>query len=161
MKLADSRPWSGAEPTGGVSNYLTDRDAKHSLNHITNYSRVKVAGAYKGIDVIFYGNEGDLEYDFAIAPGADPKQFQVVFEGADNLRVDPPSGDLVLTLPGGPELRQAKPKVYQQAGNRRVEVAGGLQAARMSTSCLHLGQLRPKRGVGHRSPPHARTLIWR
>jgi hypothetical protein len=128
MKLAGGQPWShvsGAEPTGGVSNYVTDGNPKHSLNHIPNYSRVKVEGVYQGIDVIFYGNGEDLEYDFAIAPGADPEQIQVVFEGAEGLRVDGQSGDLVLKLPGGRELRQAKPKVYQQEGKQRVEVAGG------------------------------------
>ena len=127
MKLAGSRPWnriSGAEPTGGVSNYLNDRDAKRSLNHLPNYNRVKVAGVYKGIDMIFYSNGGDLEYDFAIAPGADPEQIQVAFDGANDLRVDPQSGDLVLNLPGGAELRQARPRVYQQVGKERVEVAG-------------------------------------
>jgi hypothetical protein len=128
MKLAGSRPWrdiSGSEPTGGVSNYLNNRDLKRSVNHIPQYGRVKVANVYKGIDLIFYNNGGDLEYDFAVAPDANPEQIQVVFEGTTKTRVDPKSGDLIVTLPGGSELRQLKPKVYQQAGNKRVEIAGG------------------------------------
>jgi hypothetical protein len=60
-----------------------------------------------------------------IAPGADAKQIQVVFEGTKEVRVDPKSGDLVVKLPGGSELRQLKPRVYQQAGNKRTEIAGG------------------------------------
>src|SRR5262249_48589981 len=59
MKLAGGRPWkeiSGAELTGGVSNYVNNRDLKHSINHIPQYGRVKVANVYKGIDLIFYTN---------------------------------------------------------------------------------------------------------
>uniref|UniRef100_Q021B5 DUF7948 domain-containing protein n=1 Tax=Solibacter usitatus (strain Ellin6076) TaxID=234267 RepID=Q021B5_SOLUE len=127
MKLAGSRPWneiSGAEPTGGVSNYVNSRDPKRSVTRIPQYGRVKVANVYKGIDLIFYSNDGDLEYDFAVAPGANPEQIQVAFEGTRGMRVDPKSGDLLVKLPDGSELRQLKPKVYQQAGNKRVEIAG-------------------------------------
>src|SRR5689334_4190726 len=77
MRLAGSQPWrdiSGSEPTGGVSNYLKGRDIKRSVNHVPQYKRVKVANVYKAIDLIFYNNGDDLEYDFAIAPGANPEQ---------------------------------------------------------------------------------------
>jgi hypothetical protein len=127
MKLAGSRPWneiSGAEPTGGVSNYVNRRDLKRSINRVQHYGRVRVANVYHGIDVIFYTNAGDLEYDFAVAPGANPEQIQVVFDGAKQMRVDPKSGDLIVTLPGGSELRQLKPKVYQEVRDRRAEIAG-------------------------------------
>ena len=128
MKLAGSRPWkdiTGAEPTGGVSNYLNHRDLKRSINRIPQYGRVKVANVYEGIDLILYTNGGDLEYDFDVAPGANPQQIQVAFEGTKKLRVDPESGDLIVTLPDSSELRQLTPKVYQQLGNKRVEIAGG------------------------------------
>lgn len=128
MKLAGSRHWrgiSGAEPTGGVSNYVNSRDLKRSVNSVPQYGRLKVPNVYEGIDLIFYTNSGDLEYDFAVAPGADPEQIQVVFEGTKEMRVDPKSGDLVVTLPDGSEIRQLKPRVYQQVGKKRVEIAGG------------------------------------
>jgi hypothetical protein len=128
MKLAGSRPWrdtSGSGPSGGVSNYLNNRDLKRSVNRVPQYGRVTVANVYEGIDLIFYTNGGDLEYDFAVAPGANPEQIQVVFDGTKDMRVDPKSGDLVVTLPGGSELRQLKPGVFQQAGNKRVGIAGG------------------------------------
>jgi len=122
MTLAGNRPWniSGAQPTGGVSNYV-----KRSVNQVPQYGRVKVANVYEGIDLIFYANDGDLEYDFAVAPGADPEQIQVAFDGTKGMRVDRKSGDLLLTLPGGAELRQLRPKVYQQIGDKRAEIAGG------------------------------------
>ncbi|MFL6448150.1 MAG: hypothetical protein ACJ746_10745 [Bryobacteraceae bacterium] len=77
LKLNGSRPWSnvtGLEPTGGVSNYLPGGDAKLSLTNIPHYARVTVAGVYKGVDLVLYSHSGDLEYDFVVAPGADPKQ---------------------------------------------------------------------------------------
>jgi hypothetical protein len=128
MKLAGSRPWrdiSGSEPTGGVSNYLNGRDLKRSVNHVPQYKQVKVANVYQGIDLVFYNNGDDLEYDFAVAPGANPEQIQVAFEGTNGMRVDPKSGDLIVTLPGGAEVRQLAPKVYQQVGEKRLEIAGG------------------------------------
>jgi hypothetical protein len=128
MKLAGSRPWkdiSGGEPTGGVSNYLNETDLKSWLTNIPHYGRVRVAGVYDGVDLIFYSNGGNLEYDFVVAPGADPKRIQVVFDGMEKMRVDHKSGDLVLTVAGSSELRQLRPKVYQQIDDKHVEIAGG------------------------------------
>jgi Beta-propeller repeat len=127
MTLAGSRPWkdiSGAESTGGVSNYLNETDAKHSLTDVPHYAQARVAGVYDGIDLVFYSNAGNLEYDFVVAPGADARQIQPVFEGMEKMRVDRESGDLVLTMPDRSELRQLHPKVYQQLENKRVEIAG-------------------------------------
>jgi Beta-propeller repeat len=130
MKLAGGRPWkdiSGVEPTGGVSNYQSPADLKSWISNVPQYRQVKVANVYEGIDLILYTHGNDLEYDFVVAPGADPKQVQVVFEGVKGMRVDDKSGDLVLTAPDGSELRQFRPKVYQQIAHKRVEVAGGYQ----------------------------------
>jgi len=127
MKLIGSRPWdnaTGLEPTGGVSNYLRSADGKRSLTNIPHYARVSVPGVYKGIDLVFYSHDGNLEYDFVVAPGADPKQIQWAFEGTKKVRVDEKSGDLVLTTAGGSEMRQVRPNVYQQVGKRRAEVGG-------------------------------------
>ena len=128
MRLAGERPWkniSGAEPTGGVSNYLSHVDLKSWISNVPQFQRVKVAGVYEGIDLIFYTNGVDLEYDFVVAPGADPKRIQLVFEGMSGMRVDSKSGDLTLAIAGGSELRQHKPRVYQQLGDKRVDLNGG------------------------------------
>lgn len=130
MKLDGSRPWNnvtGLEPTGGVSNYLRGRDAKNSLTHIPHYARMSVIGVYDGIDLVFYSHGGDLEYDFVVKPGADAKRIRLSVEGQDRIRVDNKSSDLLLTTEDGSELRQIRPKVYQQIGERRVEIAGGYQ----------------------------------
>jgi Beta-propeller repeat len=128
MKLTGSRLWSdvtGLDPTGGVSNYLPSAGARLSLTKIPHYARVSVAGVYKGVDLVFYSHGGNLEYDFVVAPGADPKKIQLAFEGTKQIRVDAKSGDLVLTTAGGSELHQVRPKVYQQVGEQRNEIAGG------------------------------------
>jgi hypothetical protein len=130
MTLAGSRQWNqatGAQPTGAVNNYVNRRDIDRSINSVPQYSRMKIASVYPGIDLILYSNEGDLEYDFALAPDADPNQIQIVFEGTKSLRVDSKTGDLVLTLPDGSELRQLKPKLYQHVGDTELPVVGSYQ----------------------------------
>jgi hypothetical protein len=127
MKLVGSRPWddlTGLEPTGGVSNYVDTRDSKRSVNRVVQYRRMKISNVYPGIDLIFHTSEGEMEYDFAVAPGADPNQIQIVFDGPKAIRVDAKSGDLVITLPDRSEIRQLKPKLYQRVGNKDVEIRG-------------------------------------
>jgi len=130
MRLAGSRPWkqvAGLEPTGGVSNYVRGKNGKNSLNGIPNYVRVSVPGVYEGVDLVFYSHGGDLEFDFVLKPETDPKKIRLAFEGVEKMRVDETSGDLVLTTAGGSELRQLRPRAYQQLEDERVEVAGGYE----------------------------------
>jgi hypothetical protein len=150
MKLAGARPWksiSGLEPTGGVSNYLSPTDAKSWISNIPQYQRVKVAGVYQGIDLVFYTNGGNLEYDLVAAPGADLKQVQVVFEGMRGMRVDEKSGDLLLTAPDGSELRQLRPKVYQQIADKQVEIAGGYRVLGQGRAAFTVGAYDRSRAV--------------
>jgi hypothetical protein len=117
MQFAGSRPWksiSGVEPTGGVSNYLSPTDGKSWISNVPQYQRAKVAGVYPGIDLVFYTIGHDLEYDFVVAPGADPNQVQVVFAGMKGMHFDDKSGDLLMTAPDGSELRQFPPKVRRK-----------------------------------------------
>ncbi len=130
MKLAGSRPWkdvAGLEPTGGISNYVRGENGKDSLNGIPNYARMSVSGVYEGVDLVFYSHGGDLEYDFAVKPGTDPKKIRLEFEGAEKMRLDETTGDLVLTTAGGSEVRQLRPTAYQEIENKRVEIAGGYE----------------------------------
>src|SRR5262249_34911558 len=83
LRLAGGRAWNhieGLEPTGGVSNYFTGNQPEQWHTDIPHYSRVKAASVYEGIDIVFYGRDGLLEYDFAVSPGADPRQIQLEFE---------------------------------------------------------------------------------
>ncbi len=126
MTLNGSRRWeaTGLESTGGFSNYLVGGDSKRWRTGIPQYGRVKVSAVYPGIDVVFHGANNDLEYDFVVAPGADPAQIRLSFSGADGLQIDEHTGDLVTITPRGVELRMHRPQVYQEIGGRKVAIPG-------------------------------------
>ena len=111
---------SGLDPMPGTSNYFIGNDPDKWQAEVTHYARVKYAGVYPGIDLIYYGNQRQLEYDFALAPGADPKRIELVFDGTRSLSLDK-QGNLILATAGG-ELVQHKPVVYQEVDGKRTEV---------------------------------------
>ena len=127
MTLNGSRRWNGAgqEPTGGFSNYLVGSDSKRWQTGIPQYGRVKISAVYPGVDLVFYGANNDLEYDFLVAPGADATQIRLSFSGGGGVRIDGKTGDLVVTTATGSELRTHRPKVYQEIGDGKVEIHGG------------------------------------
>ncbi len=107
----------------GVSNYYRGNDPKKWREGVPHYARVRANGVYEGVDVVYYGNERRLEYDFIVAPGVDPARIRLAYEGAKEVRLEE-SGDLTLVTKSG-EWRQHRPRVYQEVGGRRFEVAGG------------------------------------
>ena len=109
-----------AELPGKVS-YLVG-DSSRWRSGLPTYSRVRYSGLYPGIDLVFYGNGGRLEYDVVVAPGADPRTVRLAIAGADRLSVNKTSGELVLDL-GGSEMRLSKPLSYQEVDGARREVA--------------------------------------
>jgi uncharacterized protein (TIGR03437 family) len=111
----------GLEELPGVSNYFIGNDPKKWRTDLPHYARVRYEGVYPGIDLVWYGNQRQLEYDFVVAPGADPRQIQVAYEGANSVGVGK-GGELVLRTALG-EVRQQRPRVYQEIGGKRVEVA--------------------------------------
>ncbi len=113
----------GLEPLDGNSNYFVGRDARAWRTNVPAYARVRYAEVYKGVDLVYYGAQGRLEYDFQLAPGADPRPIRLRFDGARSARVEE-NGDLVLSTEGG-EVRQHKPVAYQLIGGERREVAAG------------------------------------
>ena len=113
---------SGLDLLPGTSNYFIGNDPSKWQTGVTHYARVKYAGVYPGIDLVYYGNQRQLEYDFVLAPGADPKRIELVFEGTRRLSLDR-QGNLILATAGG-ELVQHKPVVYQEADGKRTEVEG-------------------------------------
>lgn len=110
------------EELPGRSHYLIGNDPQQWRTNITNYARVKHEAVYPGIDLVWYGNEQQLEYDFRLAPGADPRQIALSFTGADAIRLDA-GGDLILSTSAG-EVRQRKPVIYQESGGNRRLIAG-------------------------------------
>jgi hypothetical protein len=90
---------------------------------VPHFGQIRYRQAYPGVDVVYYSAGRDLEYDFVVSPGADPKRIRLRFEGAESVRLDE-SGALVIGL-GGREIRQPRPLAYQEAQGRRTEIAAG------------------------------------
>jgi uncharacterized repeat protein (TIGR01451 family) len=125
---ATDAPIEGRAQLPGVSNYFLGKDPQGWQTAIPQYARVHYSQIYPGIDLVYYGNQRQLEYDFLVAPGADPAAIQLAFEGADQIKVEP-SGDLLLDLAGS-SFRLYKPLAYQNVHNSRhpVEAAYVLTA---------------------------------
>jgi hypothetical protein len=123
---------SGASPLPGRSNYFVGSDAAKWRSGIPQFARVEYQAIYPGIDLVYYGNQGQLEYDFRLAPGAHPEQIALTFTGA-TARIDPASGDLALSTANG-DVRFHPPHVYQPSGSspgstEKIVTAGFRQLA--------------------------------
>jgi Beta-propeller repeat len=125
MKLVKANPAAkvtGEDELPGKSNYFIGNDAKQWRSNVPTYGKVKYEGIYSGIDLVYYGNQRRLEYDFVVAPGADPRRIQFDVRGAKHISRDK-NGDLVIRMTGG-EVHWRKPVVYQERDGRRREIDG-------------------------------------
>jgi uncharacterized repeat protein (TIGR01451 family) len=125
MKLVGANPaaaTAGTGPLPGKSNYIIGNDPRQWHTGIPQFAGVRYQSVYPGIDLVFYGNQGRLEYDFRVAPGADPAQAELQFEGATRLELR--GGDLILTGKDEGGLRLRAPHIYQRDGDRQEPVAG-------------------------------------
>jgi len=113
---------SGQDELPGKVNYYIGKDRSRWRTGVSTYAKVAYQNLYPGVDLVYYGNQRQLEYDFVVHPGTDPNIIALSFEGADGLKVDP-QGELVLQASGG-EIRQRKPLIYQEGDGVRHEVAG-------------------------------------
>ena len=124
LALAGANPQArveGLDRQQGVSNYFLGNDPRRWRTGIPNFARVQYHRIYPGVDLVYYGNERQLEYDFVIAPGADPRAIELRVSGAQ-ARLDA-RGDLQLRTAGGAvTLRQ--PLIYQVSSSGRREIAG-------------------------------------
>ncbi len=112
----------GETPLPGRVNYLLGDDPAKWRRNVPLFSRVAFPSVYPGIDVAYYGNQGKLEYDFVVAPGADPSPIRLQFEGTQRIEVEP-GGDLILHTALG-SIRQQKPVIYQDLDAGRASVDG-------------------------------------
>lgn len=123
LEGADSKARAaGVAALPGVSNYFVGDDPAQWHMHIPNYAKVKYAGVYPGIDLVYYGNQRQLEYDFVVAAGADPAAIALNFKGVDSVSANA-DGDLVLSTGGAP-LVQQKPVIYQYVNGERHVLSG-------------------------------------
>jgi hypothetical protein len=114
---------TGFDDLPGKANYFIGNDAKKWRTDVPTYAKVKYHAVYPGVDLVYYGNQRQLEHDFIVAPGADPRLISLRLEGAKKLSLDL-RGDLVLKTQNG-EIRLQKPVIYQEVDGVRQEIAGG------------------------------------
>ncbi|HEV8584180.1 MAG TPA: Ig-like domain-containing protein [Methylomirabilota bacterium] len=115
------------QPLPGRAHVYRGADASQWVSSIPLYGRVTYRGVYPGIDLIYYGAGRRLEYDFVVAPGADPGRIVLAIQGADDIALDA-AGDLVLTR-GERDFRMHRPVAYQETDGRRVPVEARFQLA--------------------------------
>jgi len=113
---------SGLDELPGKANYLIGNPAKWRTN-VPTYAKVHYRAVYPGIDLVYYGNQRQLEYDFVVSPGADPERIVLGFQGAERLEINA-EGELVLHAAGG-VIRQRVPVIYQEIDGVRTKIEGG------------------------------------
>ncbi len=112
--------WRGFSPLPGRSHYFRGRDPRRWITGVPHYRRVRARSVWDGIDAVCYGTDGRLEFDFVVAPGAEPSRIRFRVEGAMGLRLTP-EGDLLVETPAGP-LRHHRPVAYQRSGSESSPV---------------------------------------
>ncbi len=115
-------PSAGLEGQSGRTNYLVGDDPSQWHTEVANYGRVEYQDVYSGIDLVYYGNQRRLEYDFVVAPGADPNEIRLAFDGMQSMELDA-GGNLILHTAGG-ELVKDAPVLYQEIDGARHTIAG-------------------------------------
>ena len=112
----------GLDPLPGKANYLIGNDHGRWHKDASTFARVKYHDVYPGVDLIYYGNQQNLEYDLVLQPGANPNDILLQFSGADTISLAA-DGDLMLQV-AGDSIRQHKPIVYQETGGARKMLSG-------------------------------------
>jgi len=121
----------------GVTNYYLGEDASKWRLGVKSYAKVREQGIYPGVDVVYYGDHRRLEFDFVVAPKADPASIALSFAGMDKLYKDA-SGDLVAEVNGQP-IRFAKPYAYQRVAGVSKPVAVNYELADAGKVRLSVG----------------------
>lgn len=126
MKLVgadeDAEP-QGVDELPGKTNYFLGNDSANWRTDVTNYRKIRYEEIYPGIDMVYYGNSGELEYDFIVAPHADPRAIKLKFNGVTRIKLDR-NGDLLLSTKTA-TVRHQKPLIYQEVNGTRTPVEGG------------------------------------
>jgi Beta-propeller repeat len=136
---------AGADQLPGTANYFIGNDPKKWQANVPTYAKVRYSSVYPGIDLVYYGNQRRLEYDFVVAPGADPERAKLHFAGAKKLKLNA-DGDLEVIAKDG-EIAFHKPVVYQEVNGQRHSVDGQFTLLAKNTIGFSLGKYDRDRAV--------------
>src|SRR5258708_770099 len=129
---------TGIEELPGKSNYFIGNDPTQWQSNVPNYAKVHYQGVYHGIDLVYHGSRQQLEYDFIVAPGADPRQIRLGLGDAKKLELTP-EGDLLVGTSAEP-VRLRKPVIYQEMAGKRKEIDGSFVLAAKKTVKFQIGK---------------------
>ncbi len=136
---------SGTDELPGKSNYFIGNDPAKWHTDVPQFARVRYHELYPGIDLVYYGKQGQLEYDFEAAPGSNPKEVTLRFQGAESLAIDA-AGNLVLTVGDGRVSLEA-PRVYQRFGEDERRVDGRFELRGQDRVGFALGTYDQRRAI--------------
>jgi hypothetical protein len=128
---------TGDSQLPGTANYFIGNDPAKWHSGVPTYARVRYSQVYPGVDLVYYGNQSQLEYDFVVAPHADPKPIRLHFAGAKKLKLDA-NGDLEVIAKNG-QIAFHKPVVYQEIAGKRKEVEGSFNLIAKNTVAFAIG----------------------
>jgi beta-propeller repeat-containing protein/HYDIN/CFA65/VesB family protein len=111
----------GQEELPGKSNYFRGNDPTKWQTNVPHFAKVRYRDIYPGVDLVYYGQQRELEYDFVLQPGVDPGVIRLSIEGARRIRLK--AGDLLLSSAEG-EMRLRRPHIYQEVGGSKRKVQG-------------------------------------
>lgn len=129
---------AGLEEMAGKANYLRGSDPAKWRAGISTYRKLKYEHLYPGVDLVFYGNPSRLEYDFVLAPGADPSVLRLGVEGADRVEIND-RGELLLSV-AGRLVKQEPPRVYQRLNGEARYVDGAYALVGSNELAFRLGE---------------------
>jgi hypothetical protein len=113
------------EPQLAKTNYFIGNDPTRWRTNVSLFRRVRFPSVYKNVDLVYYGNQQELEYDFVIRPGGEPQSIRFSLSGANRARIEQ-SGDLILEA-GGARAILHRPLAYQIVNAQRRDVAASFR----------------------------------
>ena len=142
LKAGNARRIYGEAELPGKVNYLLGPNAQQWRTNVSTFARVRYEEVYPEIDLVYYGNNQRLEYDFELAPGANANTIRLQVEGSRRIRLNA-RGDLILSLKDGTITLQ-KPVSYQYVNGKKRRVSSGYVLTGRNEIGFRLGRYNKK-----------------
>lgn len=130
-----------SEPLNAKANYLVGKNPAQWQQNLPTFGRIEYAEVYPDINLVYYGNQRQLEYDFVVKPGADPQQIKLKFDGAEQVNINS-AGELVLRAENR-EIKHHKPFVYQEVNGQKQQIEAEYAMLANNEVGFRLGRYNP------------------